>query len=799
MKQVNQPAGKLPRVSILGNMATKKSSLEDSSKNNWGVSFTGYVEKRNPVFGTYKKRFMVLTLEAVHWFKREENDDLFGEQRGVLGLGNLLNVSTIDEDATVFMLESTDTKKRLFRCSNPDKRDEWVSAIQSAYKNFTTLQVKKHRRVSLSNMRAINMEELADDEQKNLTEVDVLLVSLKTENTEVVIARTPSWDRIINISNVKDGDVLIICTNNGGTINITSNVLFSKAFEGVDFDMALQNVALASSLSLTILDDGLERNSKIFKSKPGSNNETNESFIEKWEKILITIFTDRTNSISIVLSSMVILVGISSMKYLGPDTSLLFIFASSLAVYNIYWIINKLTEGKDKPGRDLSLIVHGHSFTSPDAPINEENDEIPIRFIDGCEQDMVEARRRWDITRHWRETEGLNGLLEEPQPHYFTIKSLYPHYHAGRGKLGHVVYYERPGDLDHAQLAARGINVEEMLRHWLFLTEYQWEVMYKHDQAGKSLSIIDVENVKMFDLAGDNLNFVKKSISIANCHYPERSFVIYIINAPQWFSMFWKIIKPMIHSNTQKKVRILSKKETLEGLQEHIHISQIDSYYGGELDFGGKDTCRVSNYDQLALNEFVHNLNNQNNTKTPYDDIDNSPNEKPPGQPGDSRDNESNVAELLAPKINSSLSLSTDENLITPVKNYNNINSTLTPESQLSPITMTPNSINNDTTNNDSWSLSSSGTNNLTPLGIKKEHNINSDDDNNYNQTNNTLFTYANPWRYTLRYTEANYPEPVLYWPVKKDRSTSSEDTHTPSRPNSMRLSSPPINHSNTL
>jgi hypothetical protein len=151
MPQGNQPPGKLPRVSILGTIGgmAKRSSLEDSSKNNWGVSYTGYVEKRNPVYGNYKKRFMVLTLEAVHWFKREETDDLFGEQRGVLGLGSLLNVSVLDEDATVFTLESTDTKKRLFRCSNPDKRDEWVSAIQSAYKNFTTSQVKKNRRVSL--------------------------------------------------------------------------------------------------------------------------------------------------------------------------------------------------------------------------------------------------------------------------------------------------------------------------------------------------------------------------------------------------------------------------------------------------------------------------------------------------------------------------------------------------------------------------------------------------------------------------------------------------------------------------
>lgn len=39
---------------------------------------------------------------------------------------------------------------------------------------------------------------------------------------------------------------------------------------------------------------------------------------------------------------------------------------------------------------------------------------IHCRFIDGCEGDLKEARRRWDITRHWRESEvsvlGIGGV-----------------------------------------------------------------------------------------------------------------------------------------------------------------------------------------------------------------------------------------------------------------------------------------------------------------------------------------------------------------------------------------------------
>jgi hypothetical protein len=34
-----------------------------------GVLFAGNVEKQNPYSGVFKKRFLVLTQEGVHWFK----------------------------------------------------------------------------------------------------------------------------------------------------------------------------------------------------------------------------------------------------------------------------------------------------------------------------------------------------------------------------------------------------------------------------------------------------------------------------------------------------------------------------------------------------------------------------------------------------------------------------------------------------------------------------------------------------------------------------------------------------------
>jgi hypothetical protein len=224
---------------------------------------------------------------------------------------------------------------------------------------------------------------------------------------------------------------------------------------------------------------------------------------------------------------------------------------------------------------------------------------------------MKEARRRWDITRHWRESEGVNHILEEPQPHFSLIKSMYPHFNCGRGKEGHTIFWERPGEFQAAQLAARGIRTDDLVRHWLFCTEYQWEVMCQGDQTAKSIAVIDAKGVTMSDLAGSNMDYIKKTVGIANMHYPERSYVIYVINAPFFASIGWKLLKPLVHENTQKKVKILSASETLKGLQEHIDITQIPEYYGGQLDFGGHDSCRFSSPDVVDMEEYVKRLNGE--------------------------------------------------------------------------------------------------------------------------------------------------------------------------------------------
>ena len=243
-------------------------------------------------------------------------------------------------------------------------------------------------------------------------------------------------------------------------------------------------------------------------------------------------------------------IAITSRSLLYDNQSLLLsAVAVLLAVITVYQIVIRYLRVEES-GVTFNFCLLGHTFTSPDAPVNDPEDEIPMRFINGCEGDLKEARRRWEITREWRLKERLETIHDEPQPHFEEIKENYPFYWCGRGKSGHIVFYERPGELNREILINKlGLTVNDMVRHYLYVTEYQWKYLATDDMA-KSISVVDMEMVSWGSLSGEPYKFLNESIKIANSHYPERSYVIFIVNAPGWFSMLWKLIKVFVLSSS---------------------------------------------------------------------------------------------------------------------------------------------------------------------------------------------------------------------------------------------------------
>lgn len=204
---------------------------------------------------------------------------------------------------------------------------------------------------------------------------------------------------------------------------------------------------------------------------------------------------------------------------------------------------------------------------------------MTVRFIKGCDGDVTEAWRRYGVTWDWRKAQRVNGILEEPQENIKVIKEHYPHAFHRRAREGQLVYIERLGGVDIRALKAGGVELDALLRYYTKLTEFAWRVLDTREEA-KLCSILDMRNVGLSDITGDVKTFLTSAASIVSSHYVERSFKIFVIGVPRWFTVIWALVKPFLHENTRKKVNILGA-SFQEALHEHIDPANLPTEYGG--------------------------------------------------------------------------------------------------------------------------------------------------------------------------------------------------------------------------
>ncbi|TDH71127.1 uncharacterized protein CCR75_001924 [Bremia lactucae] len=248
-----------------------------------------------------------------------------------------------------------------------------------------------------------------------------------------------------------------------------------------------------------------------------------------------------------------------------------------------YRFANKFQNGSDATKSVINSSLANAAF-SRSITTFEATGIVPARFILAEKGDEAKAMERYNETTEWRRSEGVDLLLEKPNPHFKIIKNNYPHYYHKRGKEGEPVYYEKPGKINLKALKSAGLALDDLMHNYLMITEFLWQVIEQDDNR-KGISVLDVDGIGLSDFAGEAVEYVRKAALVSGKHYPERCAYIYVINVPSWFSIIWNTVKGMVDDVTREKVIIVrGKKKILEALSEHIPVENIPAEYGGMSD-----------------------------------------------------------------------------------------------------------------------------------------------------------------------------------------------------------------------
>lgn len=447
----------------------------------FGVLKTGNLLKRNPnrPFDKPKRRFFILTSVALHWFKREDGYDLFGDERGNI---NLHDMSKVDLCAILPDNPSShgdafevcchqDSVHRIFQASSPEEARAWVSALKGAKKARPTF-----RRETLS---GLSFSPHGHNYDKEPPLVSVVTLKKGEAGEEVVLAKAPQYQYGENFRLPLDprassppplSQTLCILLSNGDSAEVNTEVL-----RNCEVGDTLPARVSCLSDQIAVLPLTLRAR---FQAKTGAVPATP---ISRPEAFLVSSLS----AVFLALSTgwslqdgqgmakgpgcfhyverllFLVLVAFTLLRALCPQLQVY------LQKYNAW-------NGNHGYTTVLEISIDDYvveSRRSKNAEQEEANvlPPIPDRFVNGCFGDMVEAERRWRITLAWRKNFGTDTILEREHPYFDLVKQALPAFYCGTARDGNPVYYERSGQTDLAK--AKEVGLDWMVYNYVHSTE----------------------------------------------------------------------------------------------------------------------------------------------------------------------------------------------------------------------------------------------------------------------------------------------------------------------------------------
>ena len=88
------------------------------------------------------------------------------------------------------------------------------------------------------------------------------------------------------------------------------------------------------------------------------------------------------------------------------------------------------------PTGENALPTGENALHTPHRRKTNQIEIVPPRFVTAEKGDLAKGRARWEETKAWRQSEGVDTILSMPHPKFDLIKACYPHAFHQRTKEG---------------------------------------------------------------------------------------------------------------------------------------------------------------------------------------------------------------------------------------------------------------------------------------------------------------------------------------------------------------------------
>nr|XP_050024460.1 SEC14-like protein 2 isoform X1 [Dermacentor andersoni] len=217
----------------------------------------------------------------------------------------------------------------------------------------------------------------------------------------------------------------------------------------------------------------------------------------------------------------------------------------------------------------------------------EDTDAYLLRWLRAREFDTARAEHMFRQHLRWRQQCDVDSLLTD----YQVPKVMREHFPGGIldcNPKGHPVWVINVGSVD-IKGFLQVLAPSEICRHCMYLLELQEKIKREASRKlGQSIDtqyiIVDLEGFSIRQLySWQVIELLTDLLKKYEANYPESLEKGFVINAPNFFPVLWKIVRPFLTQRTVDKVAIYAKDGWKDDLVKYVDLTKLPVQWGGSL------------------------------------------------------------------------------------------------------------------------------------------------------------------------------------------------------------------------
>lgn len=214
-------------------------------------------------------------------------------------------------------------------------------------------------------------------------------------------------------------------------------------------------------------------------------------------------------------------------------------------------------------------------------------DAFLLKWLRARDFNLSKAEQMFRQSMKWRAENGVDSILEDYKPPEVMLKFA-PGGFLDCSAKGCPLFLTPIGGVDFKSFL-EVVPQSEFVRFGIYILEYAERLKEIKSRTMKrtvetGYVVVDFENCTLRHLYSFQvLNLMTTLFRIFDNNYPETLEKAFVINAPGFFPVVWKLLSPILNQRTTDKIHIFGKGGGIESMLKYLEPEGLPKHWGGHM------------------------------------------------------------------------------------------------------------------------------------------------------------------------------------------------------------------------